>query len=179
MKIAATSAGPNGDSVIDPRFGRCAYFIILDSETGDLEATPNPFLDAVGGAGTQAAQWLIERDVAAVLTGRCGPKAAALLDDAGVRMVEGVGTSVREAAERLRIRGAADDPTPVAVAVAGEAALAVGAQDGPTGQPQAAGAGRGQGRCRGAGGGQGGRGAGQGPGRGRGAGGRLGRRARG
>jgi predicted Fe-Mo cluster-binding NifX family protein len=152
MKIAATSTGPDLDAAIDPRFGRCAYFVILDSESGNLEATPNPFLDAAGGAGTQAAQWILGQDVAVLLTGRCGPKAAAVLHDAGIRMVEGVSGSVREASERFR------------------------AEDSATSGPQGVGDGRGPGRCRGAGGGQGRLARGQGAGRG--AGGRMGRRGR-
>ena len=30
MKIAVGSNGNNLDSLIDPRFGRCAYFLIVD-----------------------------------------------------------------------------------------------------------------------------------------------------
>ncbi len=154
MKIAATSTGPDLDAAIDPRFGRCAYFVIFDSESGALEATPNPFLDAAGGAGTQAAQWILGQGVDALLTGRCGPKAAAVLHDAGIRMVEGISGSVREASERFR------------------------AEDSATRGLHSVGDGRGPGRWRGAGGGHGRLGGGHGVGRGRGAGGGMGRRGR-
>jgi predicted Fe-Mo cluster-binding NifX family protein len=32
MKIAVSAAGNTLDSLVDPRFGRCAYFIIADVE---------------------------------------------------------------------------------------------------------------------------------------------------
>jgi predicted Fe-Mo cluster-binding NifX family protein len=155
MKIAATSTGMDLDCAMDPRFGRCAYLTILDTDSGELDATPNPFLDAAGGAGVQAAQWVLDRDVEVLLTGTCGPKAAAVLRDAGIRVVEGVSGSLREATESFR--GASSD------------------RQAPAAQPQ--GARRGGGVCRGAGGGRGpgggqGRGAGRGPGAGRGQGGR-------
>jgi predicted Fe-Mo cluster-binding NifX family protein len=160
MKIAATSTGPDLDAAIDSRFGRCAYFVVLDSASGDLEATPNPFLDATGGAGTQAAQWVLGQDVDVLLTGRCGPKAAAVLNDAGIRVVEGVSGSVREASEGFRT------------------------EDSATREPQGVGNGRGPGRCRragggrGAGNGQGNPAGGHGAGRGRGAGRGIGRHGR-
>jgi len=33
MKVAITSSGNTLDALIDPRFGRCAYFIIVDTDT--------------------------------------------------------------------------------------------------------------------------------------------------
>ncbi|NEX20269.1 dinitrogenase iron-molybdenum cofactor biosynthesis protein [Thiorhodococcus mannitoliphagus] len=96
-KILATSTGTELDSAIDPRFGRSAYFALIDQGTGALEAIPNPFLDAASGAGTQAAQWVLEQGVDVLVTGRCGPKAAAVLEGSGVRVIEGASGSVREA----------------------------------------------------------------------------------
>jgi predicted Fe-Mo cluster-binding NifX family protein len=98
MKIAVSSTGPDLDAAVDPRFGRCAYFAVLDTDSGVLDAVANPFLDAAGGAGTQAAQWILDRGIDVLVTGRCGPKAAAVLGDAGIRVVEGVSGTVREAA---------------------------------------------------------------------------------
>lgn len=100
MKIIVTAKGNEQDAEVDPRFGRCAYFALLDMETGDFDAVPNPFVDATGGAGTQAAQWVIEQGAEVLLTGRCGPKAATVLQDAGIRVIEGVSGNVQEALER-------------------------------------------------------------------------------
>ena len=90
MKIAVTSTGPGLDSSVDPRFGRCAYFIMVDTESGVVAATANPFLDDASGAGTQAAQWVLEQGTEVLMTGNCGPKAAAVLADAEICVIEGV-----------------------------------------------------------------------------------------
>ncbi|MGD8587405.1 MAG: NifB/NifX family molybdenum-iron cluster-binding protein [Chromatiales bacterium] len=97
MKIAVTSSGPDLDADIDPRFGRCPYIALIDNESGASETLSNPFVDASGGAGTQAAQWILDHDVHVLVTGRCGPKAMMVLDDAGIRVVEGASGKVRDA----------------------------------------------------------------------------------
>jgi len=102
MKIAITSTGTELGSAVDPHFGRCPYLALVDLESGALEAVANPFLDAAGGAGTQAAQWVVDKGVGAVLTGHCGPKATAVLDDADVEIVNGVTGTVQEAVAGYR-----------------------------------------------------------------------------
>ena len=73
MKICVTSQGNNLDSQIDPRFGRCAFFIIAEPDTLDFEAVENSNAQAMGGAGIQSGQLVASKDVKAVLTGNCGP----------------------------------------------------------------------------------------------------------
>jgi predicted Fe-Mo cluster-binding NifX family protein len=41
MKIAISSTGPDLDDLLDPRFGRCRFFIIYNMETGIHEAKKN------------------------------------------------------------------------------------------------------------------------------------------
>lgn len=112
MKIAISAAGETLDSWVDPRFGRCPYFAIVDLDTERLEALANPFQDAAGGVGTQSAQFVVEQGAAALLTGKCGPKASAVLADAGVEVVSGVAGLVREAVEQYQRRtsGSATEP---------------------------------------------------------------------
>jgi predicted Fe-Mo cluster-binding NifX family protein len=148
MKIAVTSSGPDLDASIDPRFGRCPYFALIDTESGASETLTNPFVDAAGGAGTQAAQWVLNHDVYALVTGRCGPKAMMVLGEAGIRVVEGASGKVRDATGLIE-----RSVLPAAAAPAE-----------PDRRP-----GGGPGRGRGAGQGRGG-GMGRGPGRGRGGG---------
>ncbi len=102
MKIAVTAEGNNPDAPVDHRFGRCAYFIFYDSETGTFEAIENPAAQARGGAGTQSAQLVAEKEVDVLLTGAVGPNAERGLSALGVQVVTDVeGSTVREAIENF------------------------------------------------------------------------------
>lgn len=101
MKIAVTVTGPHSDDHVESRFGRCAYFLIVDTETKESEALENPNIALDGGAGIQSAQMMAERGVQVVLTGNCGPKAFQVFDAAGIQVVTGVSGSVRQAIEQF------------------------------------------------------------------------------
>jgi predicted Fe-Mo cluster-binding NifX family protein len=96
MKVAVSATSPELDASVDPRFGRCSYFLIVESDTMEFEAVENPHVSASGGAGIQAAQLVAGKNVQAVLTGSCGPNAFQTLKAAGVKVVGGVEGSVRE-----------------------------------------------------------------------------------
>jgi len=164
MKIAITAAGPSLDDRVDPRFGRCAYFLFVDTETGAFEAVPNPNLSLGGGAGIQSAQLIAQRGAKAVLTGNCGPNAFAALQAAGVQVLTGVSGPVRQAVERFKAGAfsASSGPT-----VASHFGMGAGsAPDGAFGM-EGGSMGRGMGRGLGRGGGRGmGRGWGRGMGQG-------------
>lgn len=100
MKICITSQGDNLDSQVDPRFGRCQYFIITDTETSEFEAVQNPNLSGMGGVGIQSAQFMAEKQVKAVLTGNVGPNAFQGLQAAGVEIITGVSGNIKEAIEK-------------------------------------------------------------------------------
>jgi predicted Fe-Mo cluster-binding NifX family protein len=102
MKIAVSSAGPNLDADIDPRFGRCRYFIMVDPETMQSEALENPGTMAGGGAGISTAQMIAGGGVEAVLTGNCGPNAYEVLGAAGIKVLTGVSGKVRQAIEEYK-----------------------------------------------------------------------------
>lgn len=99
MKIAVSSTGMDLDSRVDPRFGRCACFIIV--ETGDMsfEAFDNENNSLSGGAGIQSGSFVASKGVKAVLTGRCGPKAMQTLVAAKIEVFTGLSGTVREAVE--------------------------------------------------------------------------------
>ena len=101
MRIAVTSTGTDLDAQVDPRFGRCARFIIIDTESMEFEAIENQNVDAGGGAGVQSGQLLAGKDVKFVLTGNCGPNAHRVLTAAGIDVIVGVSGSVREAVEEF------------------------------------------------------------------------------
>ena len=102
MKIAVTAQGGSLDSSVDPRFGRCPYYIIVDTETMEFEAIENPYAHSLTGAGIQAAQFVANQGVEAVLTGSCGPNAFQVLQTAGVKVIVGVVGRVRDAVERFK-----------------------------------------------------------------------------
>ncbi|HIJ21048.1 MAG TPA: NifB/NifX family molybdenum-iron cluster-binding protein, partial [Deltaproteobacteria bacterium] len=102
MKIAVSSSGNNLDSQIDPRFGRCAYFVIVDTENMNFEAFDNESIALGGGAGIQAAQFVASKGAKAILTGNVGPNAVKTLGAAGVEVFVGQNGTVREALERYR-----------------------------------------------------------------------------
>ena len=83
MKIAVSSSGNNLESKIDPRFGRCAYFVIVETENMDFEVFDNESIALGGGAGIQAAQFVASKGAKVILTGNVGPNAVKTLSAAG------------------------------------------------------------------------------------------------
>jgi predicted Fe-Mo cluster-binding NifX family protein len=75
MKIAITSMGAKLEDKVDPRFGRCHYFILFDTETNKFEAIENTGAQGMGGVGIQSGQIMADKGVETVLTGNCGPNA--------------------------------------------------------------------------------------------------------
>jgi predicted Fe-Mo cluster-binding NifX family protein len=102
MKIAISSSGKDLDAMIDPRFGRCAYFVILDTDDMSFEAYENESAALGGGAGIQSAQFVASKGAQTVITGDCGPKAVQALSAAGVQIVTGQSGNMRKAIEEFR-----------------------------------------------------------------------------
>jgi len=101
-KICITSEGDNLDAKIDPRFGRCQYFIIVDTDSLKLEAIKNPNIESMGGAGIQSAQLVASKKVKAVVTGNVGPNAFQTLQAAGIEIFTGASGTVKEAIEKYK-----------------------------------------------------------------------------
>lgn len=103
MKIAITSSGKELDSQIDLRFGRAIGFIIYDTETHAFNYVDNEQnLNAMQGAGIQAAQNVVNQNVDVVITGHCGPKAFTTLSAAEVKIYIGAEGSVKETIEKFK-----------------------------------------------------------------------------
>jgi predicted Fe-Mo cluster-binding NifX family protein len=102
MKIAITATGKEIDSQVDPRFGRAQYILIVDQAGTVLEAVDNSQnLNAMRGAGIQAAKILADRKVEVLMTGHCGPNAFTTLKAAGIKVVIEQSGTVKEALSRL------------------------------------------------------------------------------
>jgi predicted Fe-Mo cluster-binding NifX family protein len=101
MKIAVSSAGESLDSQLDPRFGRCAYYLVIDSDDMSFEVYPNESAAMGGGAGIQAAQFLASKGAQAVITGNCGPNAVQTLSAAGIELFAGEQGTVRDVVKKF------------------------------------------------------------------------------
>jgi predicted Fe-Mo cluster-binding NifX family protein len=100
MNIAVSATGSTLEAQVDPRFGRCSYFVIADTDTMSFEAFPNMAASAMGGAGIQAAQEIVNRGVKVLVTGNVGPNAFQTLSAAGIEVVVGASGTVKEAIEK-------------------------------------------------------------------------------
>ena len=103
MKIAISAAGPTLNGEVDPRFGRCQYFIIADTENTEFEAIDNANAMSSGGAGISAAQMIAGKGVEVVLTGNCGPNAYQVLSPAGIKVITGVSGKVKDVIAEYKI----------------------------------------------------------------------------
>ena len=100
MKIAVTSKGTDLDSEVDPRFGRASYILIVNSETFDFEVLDNKTnVNALKGAGIQAASMVSDKGAEVLLTGFCGPNAFKTLKAAKIGVADNADGSVRDAVE--------------------------------------------------------------------------------
>jgi len=102
MKIGVSSTGKDLDAQVDPRFGRCSYFLIVDTETMSFESISNESAMASGGAGIRAAQTVAKEGVKVVITGNVGPNAFQTLSAAGIKVCTVTFGSIKEAIEKYK-----------------------------------------------------------------------------
>jgi len=103
MRIAISATGPTLDAEVDPRFGRCQYFIIVDPNTLEFEVVENSSAMAAGGAGISTGQMIASKGVEAILTGNCGPNAYQVLSAAGLRVITGVSGKIKGVIEEYKL----------------------------------------------------------------------------
>jgi len=96
MKVCVTALGPKEDSEVDPRFGRCQFFVFFNLHTREVEGVANPNIESSGGAGIQSAQMVASKGAAVVLTGHVGPNAFKTLSTAGVTIFTGAVGTVKD-----------------------------------------------------------------------------------
>jgi predicted Fe-Mo cluster-binding NifX family protein len=123
MKIVVSAQGDSLDAPASPVFGRCPTYVFVNTETLEFEAIPNPAMNQAGGAGIQAAQFVVSQGAQAVLTGNLGPNAFGVLQAAGVPGYLVAEGTVRHAVEAHQ----AGELRPMAGAnVAGHAGMGMG-----------------------------------------------------
>jgi MinD superfamily P-loop ATPase/predicted Fe-Mo cluster-binding NifX family protein len=97
LKLAISAIEGHINAEVDPRFGRAAFFLIVDTDTMAVKAIRNPNLEALLGAGIQSAELVAREGAEVVLTGECGVHAFAALSRLGVKVVTGVTGRVADA----------------------------------------------------------------------------------
>ncbi|MCM8900251.1 NifB/NifX family molybdenum-iron cluster-binding protein [Caldicoprobacter algeriensis] len=102
MKVCVTATGNSVESPLDPRFGRAAFFVLVDTDSMEFECIRNDAAFTGGGAGVTASQLMVDKGVDAVVTGNIGPNAMNVLKAVGIGVYRGVNGSVKENVERLK-----------------------------------------------------------------------------
>lgn len=95
VKIAVTSTGGSMDALVSEQFGRCPYFLIVDSETMKFEAVSNLGEQMQSGAGPKAAELIINKGAEVLITGRVGDKAEHVLNKGGIKIADGFKGNVK------------------------------------------------------------------------------------
>jgi predicted Fe-Mo cluster-binding NifX family protein len=107
MNVCITSSGNTLESKIDPRFGRCSWFLFVNTDDGAFAPVENQYVEQGAGAGIEAAHVVADCHPVAVLTGQCGPQALRVLETAGIKAITGCGGAARDLIEQIRHVGLA------------------------------------------------------------------------
>jgi predicted Fe-Mo cluster-binding NifX family protein len=99
MKVAVSSQGEDLEAPVEPRFGRCKYFVVVDPKSWDFQAYLNEGAISGGGAGILAAQNVAKMGVKSVITGHVGPNAYQTLSASGIDILIGAYGKVKDMVE--------------------------------------------------------------------------------
>jgi predicted Fe-Mo cluster-binding NifX family protein len=161
MKVAVSSRGQDLNSPIDPRFGRCAYFLVVETDDMSFKVFDNQSAALGGGAGIQSAQFVVSKGARAVITGSCGPNAVKAFSAAGTDVYLGNSGTVQDAVQKLKngeLPGPAKADVPEPIRPAGESGMGRGGGSrggiGMGGRGRGSGGGIGMGRGQGRSGGR-------------------------
>lgn len=102
MKICISSSGNSVDNIMDARFGRAAYFVIVDTDTMETEVVENAAAASGGGAGITSGQLMVDKGVSVLITGNVGPNAMDVLKAGNIEVYRGEPISVKENIEKLK-----------------------------------------------------------------------------
>ncbi len=87
MKIAISSTGNLPDSMVDVNFGRCAWFVIYDTDNRSVEYIPNPFRDQLENSGISAVHFLEQKGITKLVSGDFGIKVKPLIDSLRIQLI--------------------------------------------------------------------------------------------
>jgi predicted Fe-Mo cluster-binding NifX family protein len=119
MRVAVSAVGATLHAAVDPRFGRCPSFVLVETDDMSYQAVENGGSALAGGAGIRSAELLAQKGVRMVLTGNCGPNAHQTLKAAGIDVFLGCRGTVAEAIESYKLGRLAIAPGPNVASHAG------------------------------------------------------------
>ena len=102
MKILIAIENSAGmDSKLDTRFGRASYFLVYDTNEQEiLSIEENQYKNDGHGVGIKTATLVTQYGCQAVIGAQPGPKAAAIMKQANVKIVIDDKETVKEALEK-------------------------------------------------------------------------------
>jgi predicted Fe-Mo cluster-binding NifX family protein len=86
MVLCVTARGSGLDALVEPRFGRAPFFLVMQPDGTGLTPVANPHTDARGGVGPRAVQILADHQVETLITGQMGANALEAVKAAGIRV---------------------------------------------------------------------------------------------
>jgi predicted Fe-Mo cluster-binding NifX family protein len=96
MKIAIPVDDKSMETSICISFGRTPYFLIYDTESEGRVFLDNSAAASQGGAGIKAAQTVVDSNVSALLTPRCGENAAEVIKAANIKIYKTTNDSIQD-----------------------------------------------------------------------------------
>lgn len=87
MIIAITSTGDTLESTLDPKFGRCTYIVIYNTENQTTEFIPNTHKNIEEGAGAATVDLVASKNASKIISGEFGEKIKLLLDSLKIQMI--------------------------------------------------------------------------------------------
>ncbi|MGB3908396.1 MAG: NifB/NifX family molybdenum-iron cluster-binding protein [Methanomethylovorans sp.] len=102
MIICVTTKDNGPEAKIDPHFGRCAYFMFVDTDSmQEHEFVKNPYAAESQGAGVKAAQYITDHGADVLISGNPGPHATSVMETAGIKIVKYPEMSAMEAVQKF------------------------------------------------------------------------------
>lgn len=96
MRMAIPVNDKSIETMVNQSFGRAPYFLIYDTESKETIFVDNSAAASQGGAGIKAAQTIVDNEVNALLTPRCGMNAAQVIQAAKIKIYQTVNDSVQD-----------------------------------------------------------------------------------
>lgn len=96
MKITLPVDDKAMETSICQSFGRTPYFLVYDTESKESIYLDNSAAASQGGAGIKAAQAIVDSNVDALLTPRCGENAAEVIKAADIKIYKTINYSIMD-----------------------------------------------------------------------------------